>query len=340
MAVEDFRKSGSPTAISAAPFPSSATGLGDALVTKPVAGALDADASRRFRLRIVAKPRVLLKVSMASILHVPADERASLADDGAHFLCPHFDVRPRGPAKANRKTTATPIDVSNPVCPDGDACPYVHADISNAQFLTPHSTATVALRGPVPTYAAGTLVPVRLTDAPGTAPFMCPSSRLMRNKALACDDQGRLAAGQLADPVPLCLQLALRQRCDRGARCSFAHIVPSGGCAADDAGVDDATLPQSAVAGPADRDGRLASLVRRGSGPPRSLSAVSRAASAGALSTVATSGQLGCSGLDGGMRNGSGTPSVMGTPLSFSGKSSPRRRSSGATSPYGADPRL
>ena len=172
--------------------------------------ATPATCAAKLHIRALSDPRSVFVVDAKRAWHVPP-----AAADETHVLCPYLDA-------------FSPMVQRQPglwgCCPRGAACAHVHADLRGATKYSPHLMA-VARDVPqayswFPSGATVTLVPPTRDEG---KTFTHPSGRLLRTRAF--DVVGGAVICDPAAPASVCAHFDAKQRCDRGARCKFAHVV-------------------------------------------------------------------------------------------------------------------
>ena len=166
----------------------------------------------KIHVRALSDPRSVFVVDAQRAWHVPAP----LSLDDTHVLCPYLDafspMVQREPSLWGR-------------CPRGDTCTHVHADLRGATKYAPHLS-VVARTAPdayawFPAGESLSVVPPG-GDAAVDA-FTVDSDRVLRTRAF--DVVGGAVISDRAAPASVCSHFDAKQRCDRGARCKFAHVV-------------------------------------------------------------------------------------------------------------------
>ena len=197
----------------------------------PAAVAAAAAHPVKLHIRASSDPRSVFVVDAKRVWHVPAPLAAAGTTDVTHVLCPYLDafgalIREQPDAWGR--------------CPRESACTFVHADLRGATKYTPHLVA-VAWDAPQ-SYAwcpSGGVVALTLPPAAGadsesdaTARLVTvPSGSMLRTRAV--DVVGGSVIADAGNPPSICAHFAGKERCDRGARCKFAHVMPAAwACAA------------------------------------------------------------------------------------------------------------
>jgi hypothetical protein len=179
----------------------------------------------KLHIRASSDPRSVFVVDAKRVWHVPPPlAAAGMTTDVTHVLCPYLDafgalIRDQPDAWGR--------------CPREGACTFVHADLRGATKYTPHLVA-VAWDAPQ-SYAwcpSGGVVALTQPPAAGADAesrdaarlVTVPSGSMLRTRAV--DVVGGSVIADAANPPSICAHFAGKERCDRGARCKFAHVMP------------------------------------------------------------------------------------------------------------------